>query len=159
MRVVFYGNQVAGMVALLTVMAERHTVLEVWQDKGYGLPGPFPCVKALTDGIKPPEADALLCVHGRLVVSDRVLDQFPRGGVNLHPFLDQFPGADPVSRAVEAGVTEASVWAHRMTGEVDKGEVLAVARAPMPENPTVERVYNVLYPLYAEVALEALERC
>ncbi len=154
MKVLFYGNQVAGMVALLAVKAAGYDVVEVWQDEGYGIPL---AVGATAPALWPDcEADVLLCVHGRQVVPAWVLDRFRFGGINLHPFLGRFPGANPAARAIDAGVTEASVWSHRMTPEVDKGEVLAVARAPMPTSPTVERVYNVLYPLYAQVAVEAL---
>ena len=170
MNIVFYGNRQAGMVGLLTTMALGHHIVEVWEDEGYGIPGidQLPLrrkvIRSKSDlAVPEEEVDLLLCVHGRRIVPEDVLIRFRLGGINLHPFLDKYPGANPIERAISAGEKEATVHAHRMTSEVDKGEIVAHATASIStksERLTLDsvHVYNELYPLYAEVTAIVLKK-
>ena len=156
LRVLFYGNRQAGMIALLTVAAMGHEIIEVWDDEGVGLPGPITATKTISRELpRGRQGDLFLCAHGWRVVPDHVLRGF-RYKVNMHPFLDTCPGLNPVERAIELNVTEAALFAHHMTETIDDGDVLTYTKTPMPDKPTVERVYNVLYPLYADVARSVL---
>lgn len=99
-------------------------------------------------------ADALLCVHGRRILPQRVLDSYLMGGYNVHPYLREYPGADPIGRALADGNREASVCAHRMTERVDDPSlIVAERRIVIPREKFVSRgsVYKVLYPLYRQV--------
>ena len=170
MKIVFYGNRQAGMVGLLAALALGHEVVELWEDEGYGIQGidqlPLPCriIRSKGDLIVPEKgADLLLCIHGRKIVPEHVLKGFKLGGVNLHPFLNKYPGANPVERAILAEENEATVYAHRMTSRVDKGEILAYASTIIPtkaERPGLEpvHIYNELYPLYAQVVMVVLKK-
>ena len=171
MKIVFYGNRQAGMVGLLAAMASGHELVEVWEDAGYGIQGidqlPLPrrIIRSKGDLLIVPEkgADLLLCIHGRKIVPEHVLKEFRLGGVNLHPFLDKYPGAHPVERAILAEENRATVYAHRMTSRVDKGEILAYASTIIPtkaERPGLEpvHIYNELYPLYAQVVMVVLKK-
>ena len=151
---VFYGNKQAGMVGLLTAKILTD-VIEIWTDDC--IPGALGRAKIIRD-FPETTADILLCVHGRRIIPVDVLDQFDRA-INVHPFLEKYPGADPVGRAIAAGESEASVCAHYMTGTVDSGQIITKVTAPMPENPTRESVYNVLYPLYVEAVARAVVMC
>lgn len=170
MKIVFYGNRQAGMVGLLAAMASGHELVEIWEDEGYGIPGidelslPRRIIRSKSDLIVPEKgADLLLCIHGRRIVPEHVLKGFKLGGVNLHPFLNKYPGANPVERAILAEENEATVYAHRMTSRVDKGEILAYASTIIPtkaERPGLEpvHIYNELYPLYAQVVMVVLKK-
>ena len=150
-KIIFYGNRQAGEVALAALTNENYNIVEIWHD-GYSQG------QVLDDNYSFTDADILVCVHGRKIIPEDVLNKF-RYAINLHPFLDKYPGADPVGRAIESGESIASVFAHKMTGEVDSGEVLAARYTDMPENPTVDSVYEALYPLYAEVVMEGVKAC
>ena len=141
------------MVGLL-VAKNLTDVIEVWTDTG--IPGGVS--RAIVNDFPPTTADILLCVHGRRIVPEDVLAQFGKA-INVHPFLEKYPGADPVGRAIAAGESEASVCAHYMTGTVDDGQIIVKVTAPMPENPTPESVYNILYPLYVEAVSRAVAMC
>jgi len=171
MRIVFYGNKQAGMIGLLTALAMGKEVVEVWEDEGFGIPGlnwlPIKRRKIYSRSDlmllgSDVEADLLLCIHGRKIVPEETLQKFKYGGVNLHPFLDKYPGSRPVARALLARERIASVYAHQMTSEVDKGEIVAYATTQIPtidEHPDLDvvHIYNHLYPLYALVTSEVLK--
>lgn len=171
MRVIFYGNRQAGMVGLLTVMAIGCEIAEVWEDEGYGIPGinSFELRRVIIkkDGRLPDvtndngKLDLFLCVHGRKIVPNRVLDKFKKGGINLHPFLDKYPGPNPVQRAILSREPVATVYAHKMTDKTDCGQIFASASTELQgilefDHLSVADVYNVLYPLYVEVVAKVL---
>ncbi len=168
LRIVFYGNRQAGMISLLTALALGHEIVEVWEDYRYGLPGldQFDLRRRVIrqgDELPTPdgEPDLFLCVHGRRIILRHVLVHFPLGGINLHPFLNKYPGANPVERAISAGESVASVYAHRMEELLDSGEVIASAAVEISTRSGERRlstvdVYNELYPLYVEVVAMAL---
>ncbi len=170
MNIVFYGNRQAGMVGLLTAMVLGHHIVEVWEDEGYGILGidELPLrrrvIRSKSDLVVPDqEVDLLLCVHGRRIIPKEVLKRFRLGGINLHPFLGKYPGANPVERAILAGEREATVYAHIMTAQVDRGEVVAHATINIPtkfELPALDvvHIYNELYPLYAKVTAIVLKK-
>ena len=170
MRIVFYGDKQAGMVGLLTAMAMGHEIVEVWEDEGYGIPGidelslRRKIIRSKNDLVPPKrELDLLLCIHGWKIVPENILSRFRFGGVNLHPFLDKYPGLNPVERAISAGERIATVYAHRMTSKVDEGEIIASATLEIPtksERPTLDpvHIYNELYPLYAQVTAIVLKK-
>lgn len=157
MKVVFYGNKQAGMIGLLTVLALGHRVIEVWQDYDNLPQLPGVIYKTIEGSFPGTEGDLLLCVHGRRIIPDSVLRQFKHGGINLHPFLDKYPGADPVGKALLNKETTASVYAHQMTAAVDCGEVIASYKTDMPQNASAGDVYNKLYPLYVETIVKVFD--
>lgn len=169
MKIVLYGNKQAGMVGLLTAKALGHQITEVWEDDGHGIPGidrlllRRKTIYSKSDFSVNEGVDLLLCVHGRKIVPEDVLAKFRFGGINLHPFLDKYPGAKPVERAILSGEKEAKVCAHRMTSEVDRGEILIFAKTIIPtkfERPELDpiHIYNELYALYAEVVAAVLKK-
>lgn len=59
--------------------------------------------------------------------------------VNLHPsLLPAFPGLDGIGQALRAGVNETGCTVHRVTLEVDAGEIIAQARVPIEPGETLE---------------------
>lgn len=101
--------------------------------------------------------DLLVSVHGREIVPTRLL-LIPRyGGINVHPCLYRYPGAHPVERMLADGCTTASVGVHRMTGAVDRGEVLVEEYIDLYTVCDIETVYRHLYPYYSLVIRKALQ--
>jgi methionyl-tRNA formyltransferase len=80
------------------------------------------------------------------------------GGVNVHPYLYAYKGASPVKRAVADKNLKASVGVHWMTSQVDQGEVIVERFVNLASAESETEVYNQLYPQYALVIAEALER-
>lgn len=103
--------------------------------------------------------DLLVSVHGGEIVPNKTLKRFTLGGINVHPFLDRYPGLDPVGRALEAGDwQDASIGVHWMTDVVDGGEVILERRVDLSDMPFASRseIYNALYPHYALALIDAL---
>lgn len=101
-------------------------------------------------------SDILVSVHGREIVPKRLLGIPLLGGINAHPCLYRYKGANPVGRLLQEGNSKASVGVHCMTEKVDEGEVLAEEFVQVEGKDTVEAVYNALYPYYAIALLKAL---
>jgi methionyl-tRNA formyltransferase len=161
------GGKQAGLIGLLSaaavsditaVVAYDSIIEDIANKLGY----PTRVSVSLLRAYEVAESDLLLSVHGREIVSDALLSRFPRGGINVHPMLEQgYKGAYSVSRAIANKEPVISVSAHRMTAEVDAGEVLCTERFRLPstfyQQPrTPGEVYNLLYPLYAEVVVATL---
>jgi methionyl-tRNA formyltransferase len=160
---VFLGGKQAGCVGLLAAIAAGCNVR--------GVIGYDEHVRELASGLELrvfgaigdegiagllQESDLLISVHGRELVPDELL-RIPRlGGINVHPCLYAYKGADPVGRLLADGNPKASVGVHRMTSEVDSGEVLVEEFVDVAEATTVDAVYNRLYPHYATALVRAI---
>ena len=60
--------------------------------------------------------------------------------INLHPsLLPLFKGAKAIERSFESGMKVGGVTVHRVTGELDSGEILAQCCVPIEEGDTLER--------------------
>ncbi len=59
--------------------------------------------------------------------------------INLHPsLLPLFKGADAIRKSFESGMKVGGVTVHRVTRELDSGEILAQACVPIDANDTLE---------------------
>lgn len=109
--------------------------------------------------------DVLLSVSWWYLVSQRVLDWPRLAPINVHRGrLPTYAGLKPVQRALQAGETTVTLTAHLMTAECDAGPVLVERTHPVGslQGPAllddVERVKRELWPLYPQVAAEAIEQ-
>lgn len=162
-NVVYLGGKQAGCVGLLSLYGAGCHVLGVVAYDTYvtklaaalGLPS-FGSIreKRVRELLK--ISHLMACVHGREVVPKELLDLPRYGGINVHPCLSLYKGADPIQRLLQAGASRASVGVHRMNERVDEGEVLVEEFVALSGQRSVEEVYNILYPLYALVLLKAL---
>lgn len=105
--------------------------------------------------IRSNRAELFLCCHGRQIIKETLLNLVP--AINLHPLLFKYPGVAPVARMLAAGENKASVAAHWMVREVDKGEVI-VENSIEVEGKTEIEVYNELCWLYVVTCLQALDK-
>lgn len=166
MKIIFYGGRQAGVVGLLTILAQKHDVVCV-----VPVDEPVESVaKSLDLDIRRPKnvnedefvdhletlnADLFVSCHGRQIIKSRILKNWP--AINVHPCLYKYKGADPIRRLLEDGNTKASVAVHWMAEEVDAGEVI-VENFREIESDTVLGAYNELYPLYSITLIEALKK-
>lgn len=101
--------------------------------------------KLLAEGYTERES-VIVSVHGREIVTSAWLDAYEC--YNIHPYLYCYKGADPIGRAMKDGNRHASVGLHKMTKEVDRGEVLFEVFTELKNLNSYNSVYNQLYPLY-----------
>jgi phosphoribosylglycinamide formyltransferase-1 len=81
--------------------------------------------------------------------------------INIHPsLLPAFPGLNTHARALEMGCQFAGATVHRVTAELDHGEILAQAVVPMLEDDTADTLAarvltqeHVIYPKAIEKLL------
>lgn len=166
MKIFFYGGRNAGMAVLLGLLAAGYKVcgvvpvdkpveavaeklgLPIFKPKNINFP-------EIIDYIRKQEVDLFLCCHGRQIIKEELLNLVP--SINLHPLLFKYPGATPVKRMLDAGEVKASVSAHWMTTEIDRGEVIVENFIEVSGKTEIE-VYNELYWLYVTTCLAALEK-
>ncbi len=160
MQIVFMGSNQAGCLGLVTLLALGHNVEIViaYDDslKATACIFSIPVFGSI-NSIQGHQSDLLISVHGREIVLDNTLETFRFGGINLHPCLSFYKGANPIGRLLVDGGKIASVGAHRMTNQVDEGKVLVEEFVDIEGCLTAEEVYNKLYPLYISVLVKALE--
>lgn len=88
----------------------------------------------------------LLSVHGREIVKKRDLKRFDC--LNIHPYLYCYKGKNPIGRAIKEKNARASVGIHRMTEDVDCGDVLFETFKKIKIYDSHEKMYEQLYELY-----------
>jgi methionyl-tRNA formyltransferase len=164
-RVVFMGGRQAGCVALLALRAAGCDVVHVvaYDEAVRDVASQL----AISVGISISDeaaraalrdADLLVSAHGRQIVSNDLLALPRRGGINVHPCLYAYKGPRPVEALMRDDNPRASVGVHRMTSEVDAGEVFVEEFVDVSTATSVDEVYNALYPHYATALLRALPR-
>ena len=165
LHILFLGGRQAGCVGLLAAMSAGCQVIGVVAydelvrrlASVLGLPW-VPSIRQNGAESHFKAVDLVVSVHGREIVPRRLLDLSRLGGINVHPCLRQYKGARPIGRLLQDGGREASVGVHRMTEQVDEGEILAEEEVRLSNEQSEAEVYNTLYPLYASVLLKALRR-
>lgn len=165
MKICFIGGQNAGIIGLLTILSRKHNILSSISYskeltrilKLFSIPV-YKTIKnkKFIENLK--KSDLLISVHGKEIVSSKLLKLPKYGGINVHPYLYKYKGADPVGRALEKEDFNGSVGLHIMTEEVDKGKVLYEEFVDISNSITVEEGYNKLYPYYSIVILKFLKK-
>ncbi len=166
MKIIFYGGRQAGVTSLLTIAALGHEIvcvipvdepveivaenikLNVQKPKNINL-------NKFVDYLNTLEADLLVCCHGREIIKERLLNKYK--AINLHPCLYKYKGADPIGRMLADKNKKASVAAHWITDQVDRGEMI-IENFKEIKSDNVIGVYNELYHLYSKSLTEALEK-
>ena len=163
--VVYLGGKQAGCVGLLTLYAANCRIASVvaYDELVHQLARTlhlvtFSSIKETGFQQTLSSSDLLVSVHGREIIPKSMLDLLPLGGINVHPCLYQYKGANPVQRLLDDGNTRASVGVHRMTEAVDEGEVLVEEFVEVSTQTSAVEVYNELYPYYALALLKTLKK-
>jgi len=164
MNIIYLGGKQAGCIGLLTLLALKHYIVTVvpYDEYVYRVAMQFNIplhgsIKNIPYGwLK--QAELLVSVHGREIVPMDILKEIAHGGINLHPCLSNYKGADPIGRLLADGGTHASVGAHRMTEDLDNGELLLEEFVDVTGCVTREEIYNILYPYYTIVLNKAMRK-
>ncbi|RLA62850.1 MAG: hypothetical protein DRQ88_13160 [Epsilonproteobacteria bacterium] len=163
LNIFFLGGKQAGCIGLLTTLAVGCRITGVVAYDGL--------VRGLAEKMNLPTfqsineegcvnllyaSDLIVCVHGREIIPNNVLEIPLLGGINVHPCLYKYKGSNPIGRLLSDGNPKASVGVHHMMGELDSGGVIAELFVDVSNKNTIVEVYNELYPIYSMVLLEAL---
>ena len=84
----------------------------------------------------------LVCLAGFMrLIGPRLLDEFPRGILNIHPsLLPAFPGVDAQHQALDHGVKVSGATVHIVTGELDGGPIVLQSAVAVRDDDTVDRL-------------------
>jgi methionyl-tRNA formyltransferase len=87
---------------------------------------------------------AIVVAYGQ-ILSQRFLDLFALGAVNVHgSILPRWRGAAPIQRAVEAGDTETGVALQKVVKALDAGDVLGVRRVQIGPDMNAQELHDEL---------------
>ncbi len=164
LKICFAGGKQAGIIGILTVLSRGNeisaavsysedltNILNLFNISVYPTINDKKFIKALTD------SDILISVHGKEIVNKKLLSLPRLGAINVHPYLYQYKGANPVGRALEDKNFKASIGIHQMSEQVDQGEVLVEEFVDVSGARSIEEIYNKLYPYYTFSLIKALE--
>lgn len=102
----------------------------------------------------------LVCLAGYMkIVGPILLSAYEGRIINIHPaYLPEFPGANGIQDAWEAGVDESGVTIHWVDSGVDTGQIIQQVRVPRLPDDTIEtfeaRIHEAEYKLYPKVLRE-----
>lgn len=118
--------------------------------------------QAYIERIRAWSADLVVLAGFMRVIKPAFLEAFAGRMINLHPsLLPKYPGLHAIRRAWEAGDAETGCTVHRVTAEVDAGQILAQARVPidpgMELDALEERVHAAEHELLPRVIRELSE--
>ena len=164
LKVSYMGGSQAGVVGVLTLLSKGHAIVGAVSYfegltkilKHFDIPV-FASTKdqGFSDGLK--NSDMLVSVHGREILKEEQLKAPRLGCINVHPYLYKYKGANPVKRAFMEKNFKGSVGVHKMTMEVDGGEVIVEEFVNVEGAKTEVEIYKMLYPHYSSALLKALD--
>lgn len=102
-------------------------------------------------------ADLLAVAACGVIFTQRFLDRFAGGAVNVHPsLLPRFRGAAPIPAAILAGDRQTGVTIQRVVRRVDAGPILGRRVHPLDGTETAGRLSEALAAAGAELLVEVL---
>lgn len=116
----------------------------------------FEKIRLHADDVRAFGADIMItCAYGQLLTQE-ILDCFPRGVWNTHAsLLPEFRGASPIQSAVAEGKEYTGITVMKTELSLDSGGILLVKRCPVGEK-TYGELEKTLSLLAAEAATEAV---
>lgn len=110
--------------------------------------------KAIVEYLKPLEIDYILLAGYMRIISEVILNEFPKRIVNIHPaMLPNFPGVHGIRDAFDEQVNNTGVTVHFIDSGIDTGPIIEQASVPILKTDTLEdlekRVHiqeHLLYP-------------
>lgn len=86
--------------------------------------------------------DVLLNYLAPMIIPGRVLRGLRQDAINMHPAPPAWPGIGSASYALYHGDRTFGVTAHRMTTQIDGGEIVRVTRFPVHPDDTCESLFE-----------------
>jgi methionyl-tRNA formyltransferase len=97
-------------------------------------------------------AEVAVVVAFGQILSQKLLDLFPYGAVNVHgSILPHLRGAAPIQRALEAGDAESGVTLQKMVKKLDAGDILGIRRVPLDMEINAQQLHDKLALLGADL--------
>ena len=180
MKIVFAGTPDFAVAPLKNIIENGYEVVGVitQQDKPQGRKAILtpPPVKTLAisynipvlqpdkirdeiDAVKALGGDLLVtCAYGQ-ILTQAVLDCFPKGVWNIHAgLLPQYRGASPIQSCIINGETVTGVSIMKTELGLDSGDVLCVAETPIAETETYGELSDRLSVIGANLIVDALAK-
>ncbi len=109
--------------------------------------------------LKQYQPDLLVVVAYSEILKENLLRLPKRGCINVHAsLLPKYRGAAPIQRCIMEGEKESGVTIMAMAPELDAGDILAVAKTPIPDDMTAGELSVILSQLGAEALLTVLDQ-
>jgi methionyl-tRNA formyltransferase len=183
MRVLFFGTSPFAVPTFKLLLASRHDIIGVVtqpdRPHGRGMSHSFSAVKSALLELAPhlpllqPEKartkefrlavealapDVLVVAAFGQILSQRLLDVPPFGGINVHgSLLPRWRGAAPMQYSMIAGDEETGVTIIQMSAGLDSGDMLLQASIPLTITDDIDSVESKLSILGADLLVEVLE--
>ena len=162
-RILEAGYSVVGVITQADKPQGRKGVLTPPPVKTLALSRGIPVLQPLkiredVQSVKALGADLMItCAYGQILTQE-VLDCFPKGVWNIHAgLLPKYRGASPIQSCILAGETETGVCVMKTELGLDCGDVLCVERTAIGETETYGELSNRLSDLGAGLVLKALK--
>ncbi len=99
--------------------------------------------QAIVAALKAHQADWVIMAGWMRIVTQDLIDAFPRRILNIHPsLLPSFPGANAVEQALKSGVKITGCTVHYVELAVDSGPIIIQAAVPILPNDTSEALHQ-----------------
>ncbi|NAS20542.1 methionyl-tRNA formyltransferase [Herbidospora sp. NEAU-GS84] len=180
MRVVMFGHQTWGHRTLRALLESSHEVVlavthpksdhayeKIWDDSVADLAAehdvPVLLRKSPTDpellqAVKDARPDVIVANNWRTWLPPEIYDLPPHGTLNVHDsLLPKYAGFSPIIWALINGEPEVGVTAHRMTEELDAGDVLLQRSVPVTPTSTATDLFFATVDLIAPIVHEGLD--
>ncbi len=107
--------------------------------------------------LKTLQADVAVVASFGQIISQRVLDLYPRGVLNVHPsLLPAYRGAVPMNAAIRDGLTETGITIMLMDALMDHGPILAQMKTEIFPTDTTETLSERLSKTSASFLVQTL---
>ncbi|MBP9762452.1 methionyl-tRNA formyltransferase [Patescibacteria group bacterium] len=107
--------------------------------------------------LKDLKADVAVVASFGQIISQRVLDLYPRDVLNVHPsLLPAYRGAIPMTAAIRDGLTQTGVTIMLMDALMDHGPILSQIIAPIEPTDTTETLSERLGQIGADLLVKTL---
>lgn len=162
-KIIEAGFEVVGVITQTDKPQGRKGILtpppvKVLAEK-YSIPVLQPIkIRDEVEAVKSLGGDILItCAYGQ-ILTQAVLDTFPKGVWNIHAgLLPQYRGASPIQSCILNGETETGVSIMKTELGLDCGDVLLVEKTPVTETETYGELSDRLSLLGAELIVKALQ--
>ena len=152
--VITQADKPQGRKGILTPPPVKSIALE------YGIPVLQPNrIREEVDAVKELGGDILVtCAYGQILTQE-VLDAFPKGVWNIHAgLLPKYRGASPIQSCILAGEKETGVCIMKTELGLDCGDVLLSEKTQIEEGETYGELSERLSLLGAELLIKALQK-
>nr|WP_062331625.1 methionyl-tRNA formyltransferase [Herbidospora sakaeratensis] len=180
MRVVMFGHQTWGHRTLRALLESSHEVVlavthpksdhayeKIWDDSVADLAAEHdvpvllrnrPTDPELLQAVKDAQADVIVANNWRTWLPPEIYDLPPHGTLNVHDsLLPKYAGFSPIIWALINGEPEVGVTAHRMTEDLDAGDILLQRSVPVTPTSTATDLFFATVDLIAPIVHEGLD--